>query len=114
MYVFTVLRIWGSFGQKLLEETQIIIVSDSELLDKLIERAIVLLKMSGVKHVIVSDNSDVRSADERSVIIIEHSIHAQVLLNNFKRSAVIIYRNTSFKSIFSKRICKIIYLKLQY
>lgn len=96
----------------MLEDTQIIIaVSNSEPVDKSIERAIVLLNMSGVRNVIVSDISDVSKADARSVIIIEHSIHVQFseFLKNLKKpsSAAIVYRNTSFKSIFSKRICKI-------
>ena len=100
------IRIWGSFGQKLLEETKIVIVSPSGRVDKVIERAIVLLKMSGMSHFVISRTM---SIVEDAVLIIDYSNYNQIpeILNDLNCSVALIYGNLSFKSIFSKRICKI-------
>ena len=77
-------------------------------MDKSIERALALLKMSGVQNVFLSSTPDIDTADRDSVFIIDHStyINFPERLNNLQSSAAIIYRNTSFKSVFLSRICR--------
>ena len=64
--------------------------------------------MSGMAKVAVSNELSTIDGEE-AIFIIDYALFNQIvrLLKNIKRSVAIIYENTNFKSIFSKRICKI-------
>ena len=84
------------------------IVSPSGNVVKAIERAVTLLKMSGMAKVAVSNELSTIDGEE-AIFIIDYALFNQncEIIKNIKRSVAIIYENTAFKSIFSKRICKI-------
>lgn len=111
-YYHLFLRIWGSFGQKLIEKTRIVVISNS--IDGPIERALALLKISGLKETTklsftdIKSKTDIIEINQFSILIVEHLIYDEIK-KYLKFSMAIIYGNSWFKTIFTRRICNIKY-----
>jgi hypothetical protein len=102
--IFILYRIWGSFGQKLLEETKIIILSIDNEPNSFLTRTLALLKLSGIRNIqIFKDIPDVMDKDTLFIIDLDlYSKFRQDLISYSK----IVYKNLSFKSVFPNRLCK--------
>ena len=99
-------RIWGSFGQKLLEETKIIIIQINNEPCSFISRTITFLKMSGVRNVQIShDATNISNSDTDTIFIIEWDLYKK-FKTELQSYPIIVYNNLSFKSIFQRRLCK--------
>lgn len=107
MYSFLFFRIWGSFGQKLLEETKIYILSKESEPNSFITRTMTLLKISGLRN--ISSLNDLKIvSDYDSIIFIDWDIYKEFKLKvESVKCPKIVYKNLSFRTIFPKRLCKI-------
>lgn len=107
-------RIWGSFGQKLLEETKIIIIQINNEPCSFISRTITFLKMSGVRNVQIShDATNISNSDTDTIFIIEWDLYKK-FKTELQSYPIIVYNNLSFKSIFQRRLCKEGHQFIQY